>query len=494
MRLFRKVQLWAVLIGVALLAVLSVVGAFLGAEGAGRLFGSVPLALFWGLFTLLLVVGLASFRRLLSSPGLLGMHLGALLILAGAIYGSEPAHRLGARLTEDAKVPQAFMAIAEGETTSRLLAQDLRSPLGELPFSVRLNDFRLERYPVEGPWDLVAEVPVSDPHEHEDGETCQGVRLHRARLRWEEGETLELPHAGGATVRVVEYLPSAQPSFPEGRKPVLVIEPAGEEAVELPAEQGRRVGLGDGEATVTIVQVFQNLRVTGGGEHMRVINVPGPPRNPAVKVRVERPEQPPTQRYVTATHGMHSPADSELRMSYRFPEAVGAVPDPDSELPAMKVTVRTEEQTVTEWLMASEGQRIVHLPLGFVRSLTGCQHAEQGNGEQPASQQEYEAALYMVRPQGMPKDYKSDLTVLRDGQPVRHKIIEVNDPLHHGGYHFYQHSYDNRGGRYTVLQVVSDRGLAAVYLGFALMGGGVFWWGWFGPVFAALSKRGADGD
>ncbi len=42
---------------------------------------------------------------------------------------------------------------------------------------------------------------------------------------------------------------------------------------------------------------------------------------------------------------------------------------------------------------------------------------------------------------GMPKDYKSWLTVVEDGKDVLKKVIEVNDPLIYKGVFFYQSSY-----------------------------------------------------
>ncbi len=41
----------------------------------------------------------------------------------------------------------------------------------------------------------------------------------------------------------------------------------------------------------------------------------------------------------------------------------------------------------------------------------------------------------------MPKDYKSWLTVIKNGREVMRKVIEVNEPLKYGGYTFYQSSY-----------------------------------------------------
>lgn len=43
---------------------------------------------------------------------------------------------------------------------------------------------------------------------------------------------------------------------------------------------------------------------------------------------------------------------------------------------------------------------------------------------------------------GAPKEFMSDLVVLKDGQEVLKKSIEVNDPLQYGGLTFYQSSYE----------------------------------------------------
>jgi cytochrome c biogenesis protein len=42
---------------------------------------------------------------------------------------------------------------------------------------------------------------------------------------------------------------------------------------------------------------------------------------------------------------------------------------------------------------------------------------------------------------GAPKEYRSDLTVIDNGQEVLNKSIVVNDPLSYKGFTFYQSSY-----------------------------------------------------
>jgi hypothetical protein len=75
-------------------------------------------------------------------------------------------------------------------------------------------------------------------------------------------------------------------------------------------------------------------------------------------------------------------------------------------------------------------------------------------------------------------DYISELQVIENDKVVAEKDIEVNHPLHYGGYHFYQQSYDDKAGQYTVLMVVSDTGIAVVFAGYWMLCIGVIWHLW----------------
>jgi len=83
----------------------------------------------------------------------------------------------------------------------------------------------------------------------------------------------------------------------------------------------------------------------------------------------------------------------------------------------------------------------------------------------------------------MIKDYISDVEVVEDGKTVARKSIEVNNPLHFGGYLFYQQGYDEQAGQYTILRVTTDKGLGIVYLGYILLCVGVFWQLWLRRIF-----------
>ncbi len=90
------------------------------------------------------------------------------------------------------------------------------------------------------------------------------------------------------------------------------------------------------------------------------------------------------------------------------------------------------------------------------------------------------------------RDYISSLAVIKNGKTVAEKNVEVNHPLHYGGYYFYQHSYDAQEGQYSVLMVVSDTGLGFVYAGYVMLCVGVIWQFWLRDIFR---KKGVpDGD
>ncbi|MGD2094223.1 MAG: cytochrome c biogenesis protein ResB [Phycisphaerales bacterium] len=86
-------------------------------------------------------------------------------------------------------------------------------------------------------------------------------------------------------------------------------------------------------------------------------------------------------------------------------------------------------------------------------------------------------------------EYISKLEVVKDDETVTEKDIEVNHPLHFGGYHFYQHDYDQEKGQYTILSVASDTGLAAVYAGYWMLGIGVFQHFWLRHIFAKRKSK-----
>ncbi|MBN2133811.1 MAG: cytochrome c biogenesis protein ResB [Sedimentisphaerales bacterium] len=141
----KRVLLWAALIAIILLAAFSIYGAFLGAERAQAFFNTLPLAVYWFALAGLLIAGMVIFRRLLRVPSLLLMHLGCILIIGGGMWSSKAGHALGKQLFGIDKILEGQMAILERGEDNRVRFAD-SNDIAELPFSVRLRDFRMEYY------------------------------------------------------------------------------------------------------------------------------------------------------------------------------------------------------------------------------------------------------------------------------------------------------------------------------------------------------------
>jgi len=96
--------------------------------------------------------------------------------------------------------------------------------------------------------------------------------------------------------------------------------------------------------------------------------------------------------------------------------------------------------------------------------------------------------IYQGQESNKVRDYISSLAVIENDKTVAEKNVEVNHPLHYGGYYFYQYSYDAQAGQYSVLMVVSDTGLGLVYAGYVMLCAGVIWHFWLRDIFKKTRK------
>jgi len=89
--------------------------------------------------------------------------------------------------------------------------------------------------------------------------------------------------------------------------------------------------------------------------------------------------------------------------------------------------------------------------------------------------------LYFVMMPGTPKAFRSDVTVRGESGQLERATLEVNHPINVMGWKLYQMGYDDEVGRwskYSLIEVIRDPWLPAVYLGFfMIMAGNVlFFW------------------
>lgn len=346
MRKLNRSIMWIALSAMALLAILSVIGAFYGAQKAKLFFNSIPLGFYWYGLAVLLVSGFVGFRRLLRKPGLFMVHAGCLLVLAGSMWSSQAGHRLSQRFFGIRKIPNGYMLIPEGNSEKHIMTEDFKQSLGELPFSIKLRDFRVEYYQPDKDF-----VPRLD------------IKTH-------EGQHFKL------VVRA-----------------------------------GNEISLGQGRGKLKVVRTFNNFRIRIENNKKIVTDEGQGQENPAVEVRIEVPGGDSYTRYVFERFAGFDHGENELQLSY----------------------------------ISREPQMI--------------------------------------------RDYFSDVVVIENEKEVVSKTIEVNHPLHYGGYHFYQHSYDSQTHKYTILSVNSDSGLYVVYGGYWLLGFGVLWQFWLRHIVKYIKGK-----
>jgi hypothetical protein len=143
------------------LTVLSIIGAFAGAERSKLFFNSPQMAVFWGILFLLLLGGFFFWPVLRRRKMLLLIHAGIVLILAGGIIGSERSHAFFNRRSSTPRPVRALMPLHEGQTSKTAFLDD-GQPV-ELPFEVRLKKAAIEYYPSsQMPKDYLSDLEIID--------------------------------------------------------------------------------------------------------------------------------------------------------------------------------------------------------------------------------------------------------------------------------------------------------------------------------------------
>jgi hypothetical protein len=241
---FRRFLLWAGLIFMLILTVCSIYGAFIGAQRAQNFFNSIPLSVYWILFALLLIAGIALFSRLLHVRGLFLVHLGCILVLGGAMWGSQAGIKFQDALLNSETIRAGQMKIYEGQIQNSVTLENKTTK--QLPFEVKLVDFRIDYY--QPGWLLI--------------QTRDGI------------------------------------GFKVSAEPGLVY--------ELSADLG----------SIAIMRRFENFKLVRRQDKLLAIDDPNGGLNPALELRLKRPDGPETTKYVFERFAGHIRPDDKLAFSY----------------------------------------------------------------------------------------------------------------------------------------------------------------------------------
>jgi ResB-like family len=93
-----------------------------------------------------------------------------------------------------------------------------------------------------------------------------------------------------------------------------------------------------------------------------------------------------------------------------------------------------------------------------------------------------------------PRDWRSHLSILEEGVVVREAVAEVNAPVFHRGYGFYQSDADPARPDYSGLQVVRDPSWPPVKLGLWMLLLGIAWMFYIQPLLGRRRSAGSRQD
>ena len=190
----RRFFLRAAVVGCLVMALVSVLPTYFGLEAAEKWFVSPFGATVWWAFALLIVVSMVAVQALRRRLGLLAMHLGMVLVVVGALWGSPMMHRLRARLWDDPKHHKGFLKIYEGHSSRELLDPNGR-PIAQFPYDVHLEDFTIEYYPLpkDEQWVFVVDAVASDSPSATGMGMGMGEVWHSAVVEWDTKKKVPLP-------------------------------------------------------------------------------------------------------------------------------------------------------------------------------------------------------------------------------------------------------------------------------------------------------------
>lgn len=421
MRKLRRIMLWLGLVFIVLLAIMSIYGAFLGAENAQKFFNAMPLPVYWAVFAVLIAVSLFAFPRMLKAPGLFAMHLGCVLIIAGSMWGSQAGHEIQRKYLGSEKVQSSQMSVVEGFIQDKVYIRE-GSPVNQslanleidglslkyrystqtIEFVSHGEEVREEHVVIGTQIDLGIEnahiIPVRS-FDNLGFKTVGGVEQAMEKPGGGSGPALEITLIDSDGLKTTKILSDAfiynlpffiklndfrieyysQPRVTvydfDTKTRIWSGSPDFEEEVDLGPIYGK----------VTVQKGFKNMMLDG----TNAVEKDGEGSNPALEILIKIPGEP-----------------DQIKYAYEdFPGYC----------------------------------RAGNLDIYYDRSIS---------------------------------DYISELDVVaKSGKMIKSKAIEVNKPLYYGGYHFYQSSYQDVGnGKFaTILSVTSDTGLFCVFGGFFAM-------------------------
>lgn len=355
--------------------------------------------------------------------GLLATHVAVLVILVGGLIGALRGHK-------------GMVHLQVGDTKAEFEQDGRRGMPGEtlpLGFGLRLDKFELDHY-----------QPEYNAYTY--GKDTQGEYRMLASDKPKVGGRVGLSPQGGPTVVVKQVLQNAVRRNLDARH-VLLFEGSAEQVVQV----GQTVQLADG--TVALIEDYLPDFTYDTSGH-KAISRSTEPNNPVLAVRIAR-----TQQELAAATPRYLFGRADMR------EMMGQ----GGHGKAGPVGYRHERTGVqgegADWIEGSAGASNPALVVEIARPGSAAETAVLlAGGREPIELGAGRVLVFEEKPNSI-KNYRSTLSVIRDGRVVQTQVIRVNQQLTIGTTDLYQANYDPENPNYSGIQVVQDPGLAIVVAG-----------------------------
>lgn len=367
--------------------------------------------------------------------GFLFSHLGVLLILAGALVGTVKGSRGAINLTEGTRRDRMVL-LDGGSSTGEMMA---------LGFGLQLDEFQVDHYP--GKYRIYAYREKESPEKEENP--------YRIIASFAISEAREKKKIPGTDIhfRVTEETLEPKSSAEERTAHRLVLTASRR---EWEVEVGEGLDLGDGWHAM-INNFFPHLSYDSARKE--IINLSEVPVNPTLLLTLSR--------------------GSESRVLWLFSNAPDTPMMRGGEIEGMPFLHYVYDSS---WKSPSV-QLELETPGGKSSSHLRTQPFP------PLVLEEGRTVLALGKREGEVKEYRSLVSLWKNGAEFRKDTIAVNNPLEQDGYMFYQADFNPEDLTYSGILVVSDPGLSIVYAGFILLSLGVIWTVYIKPRIIARKAR-----
>ena len=477
-----------------ILAGLAIYSAAIGARAA-KVFAHNPINIFlWTMLCALIIVGLFIWKRLTCNIGLLLMHIGCVLVVAGAVWGSAEVHNWRENRSKDSKTgeanpfpKQAYMIVHDSQVGSKWTNPDslnlfstlykipstqkpANTPQGhpktntqeapveiaELNFSLKCNKLWQTYYKIKNPW-TVALAKRKNP---DDKLMTRFLNPKENNAQdYFEFALLDKPYKLKELTTKIEAKIVDKYVADDFEKPTILIFSNTGKTLKLIAKVGNEVYNPDADETIVVKKFYKNFRERKPSEvtPSKPLYYDAPDGYNPVAIIDRYPGKPGSESYIKASKKSFTKnlakLDNVLLANEKISGAIGTdkhspaplliqkLPRESGIIPAGLITARFtvgNQSRLVVFVIPKDATNVN--PANSKRENFSCLlETPQISLNQLFSNLNFtkdQFSFCLARYPMKIKNYFIDVSVIKDSKEVKRKVMTINDPLCYGGFYF----------------------------------------------------------